>query len=62
MSWCGIRFNIPDDDAKKIMKFAEDELGLKQIDEDWCTLKRSKDNAIVDYYPEIEPSDRKIGW
>jgi hypothetical protein len=62
MGWCGIKMVLPDEDADKIFRFAEAELNLKQIDEDWCTHKRDKDNAVIDYYPEKEPPDRKSMW
>jgi len=62
MTWCGIKIVLPDEDAKKLLIYIENQFELKQIDEDWCTLKRPEDNAVVDYYPEKEPPDRKSMW
>lgn len=62
MSWCGIKIVLPDDEAKDLLRYIEERFYLKQIDEDWCTLKRKIDNSVVDYYPIEPPKDRKIGW
>lgn len=60
-NWMEIRIVIPEDEGRSIlamMRLYE----FKQLDEDWCTEKREKDNATVDYAPCPEPPDRKADW
>jgi hypothetical protein len=60
--WVHITMVIRDDEGQAVLDFCEERLGLRQLDEDWCTHKRVQDVAALDYSPAPEPKDRRAGW
>lgn len=60
--WMYLKFEIPDDEGSKLLEYAKESFDLKQIDEDWCVLKREKDNSIIEISPCDKPRDRKLDW
>lgn len=62
MTWMSLYFVVPKGDGDKLLEFAEKELDLKQLDEDWTVHKREIDNVILDYAYALEPDDRKVDW
>ena len=55
-----MRIVLPDEEMQLLLAWVREHTGLRQLDEDWCELKREKDNAYADIYPEKPPPDRKV--
>lgn len=62
LDWMEIRITVPGDEGSRLLPKLREQLGVTQIDEDWCTEKRKEDNATVVYAPCPEPPNRKDDW